>query len=97
MMAGSVVLAASTGISLDWQVVRGQDGASAILVLTDSARDTVTFLSLDTNERESVLVGAAPWGIARQDDRAFVATAEGVAVLDLPARERTALYDLASS
>jgi DNA-binding beta-propeller fold protein YncE len=38
-----------------------------------------------------VEVGAAPWGLTRHQDRAFVATAEGVAVLDLPARSRTTL------
>lgn len=66
------------------------------LLVTDFAADTVTFV--DPARRGaaavvgSVRVGTAPYGIALgADGTAWVATAEGVAVVDTRARERTAL------
>jgi|GEM_PF-896351 len=40
---------------------------------------------------DRVVVGPAPWGVATHGGTAYVATARGVAVVDLDARERTAL------
>jgi hypothetical protein len=91
MKAGALVAASGTGPLTVTRVVRAQDESPAMLMLSDSGRDTVTFFDLADAAETSVQVGAAPWGIAKQGDRAFVATAEGVAVIDLPARERTAL------
>jgi DNA-binding beta-propeller fold protein YncE len=68
--------------------LRAQEAPESSLLLTDSASDTVTFLELPDGRSETVQVGAAPWGIARDERRAFIATAEGVAVVDLAARER---------
>jgi DNA-binding beta-propeller fold protein YncE len=44
---------------------------------------------------DEITVGAAPWDVAMHPgtDRAFVSTAEGVAVVDLTTRERTGLLD----
>jgi hypothetical protein len=64
---------------------------AATILLSDSASDTVTFLEVPGGTVQSVQVGSAPWGIARKDRRAFVATAEGVAVVELEERRQTAL------
>jgi DNA-binding beta-propeller fold protein YncE len=91
MKAGGLLVAAGTSVRPVARVVRARDESPAVLMLSNSASDTVTFFDPGGATQISVQVGAAPWGIARQGDRAFVATAEGVAVIDLPARERTAL------
>jgi DNA-binding beta-propeller fold protein YncE len=90
-MTGTALLAAGIGTAVSEFPARAEDPPDPTLVLTDSDSDTVTFLDLATDERESVQIGIAPWGIARYGWRAFTATAEGVAVLDLRQRERTAL------
>ncbi|WP_217251145.1 YncE family protein [Streptomyces sp. AC602_WCS936] len=66
------------------------------LLVTDFGADTVTFV--DPGRRGaaadlgSVRVGTAPYGLAVDDDgTAWVATAQGVAVVDTRTRERTAL------
>ncbi|MER6996688.1 YncE family protein [Streptomyces sp. NPDC000410] len=71
------------------------------LVASDFGADTVTFV--DPSRRgeaagpASVEVGTAPYGIALgADGRAWVATAEGVAVVDTRSRERTALIPYAT-
>jgi DNA-binding beta-propeller fold protein YncE len=91
MKAGGLLVAAGTSVRPVARVVRARYESPAVLMLSNSASDTVTFFDLADAAETSVQVGAAPWGIARQGDRAFVATAEGVAVIDLPARERIAL------
>ena len=90
-MTGRALLAAGIGTAVSEISAHAEDSPQPTLVLTDSASDTITFLDLATDERESVQVGIAPWGIARHGRCAFIATAEGVAVLDLRQRERTAL------
>ncbi|SDI52916.1 hypothetical protein SAMN04488693_11370 [Arthrobacter subterraneus] len=45
---------------------------------------------------DSIPVGAAPWDVYVVDGRAFVSTAEGVAVVDLDDRRRTALIPYAN-
>ncbi|MGW8888580.1 YncE family protein [Streptomyces sp. NPDC055749] len=68
------------------------------LLVTDFGSDTVTFLNPapDSGARGpaegSVEVGTAPYGLAvGKDGRAWVATAEGVAVVDTATRTRLAL------
>lgn len=68
------------------------------LLVTDFGSDTVTFLDPDPGSgargpaEESVEVGTAPYGLAvGKDGRAWVATAEGVAVVDTATRTRLAL------
>ncbi|MFI7383475.1 hypothetical protein [Streptomyces sp. NPDC049813] len=62
------------------------------LLVTDSGSDTVTFVDPGTGPFDSVEVGTAPYGLAVGDDgRAWVATAEGIAVVDTGSRTRTAL------
>ena len=89
-LAGSALAAGTSTIPIAG-TVSAQDGTKPVLMLSDSASDTVTFLDLSDGAQQAVSVGAAPWGIARRGNRAFVATAEGVAMLDLRRRERTAL------
>ncbi|GAA1522161.1 lipoprotein [Streptomyces albidochromogenes] len=61
------------------------------LLVTDFGAQTVTFVDPDKGPVDSVRVGTAPYGLAiGADGRAWVATAEGVAVVDTAARERRA-------
>ncbi|MGX9923257.1 hypothetical protein ACWIG4_25755 [Streptomyces sp. NPDC002248] len=64
----------------------------ATLLLADFGADTVTFLPADGRGRpDAVRVGAAPYGLeVGADGRAWVATAEGLAVVDTRTRERVA-------
>ncbi|MFJ8821327.1 hypothetical protein ACIREE_06045 [Streptomyces sp. NPDC102467] len=65
--------------------------AGTVLV-ADFGADTVTFVDPDKGPVDSVKVGTAPYGLAVGDDgRAWVATAEGVAVVDTGSRTRIAL------
>ncbi|MFC7220325.1 hypothetical protein ACFQLX_19465 [Streptomyces polyrhachis] len=62
------------------------------LLVADFGADTVTFVDPERGAFDSVEVGTAPYGLAvGADGRAWVATAEGVAVVDTRARERLAL------
>ncbi|MFJ5934272.1 YncE family protein [Streptomyces sp. NPDC093071] len=62
------------------------------LLVTDFGSDTVTFVDPARGATGSVEVGTAPYGLALgADGRAWVATAEGVAVVDTAARKRLAL------
>ncbi|MHC5262922.1 YncE family protein [Streptomyces sp. UC4497] len=64
------------------------------LLLADFGSDTVSFVDPAPGKGvfDSVKVGHAPYGLVVGDDgRAWVATAEGVAVVDTDSREREAL------
>ncbi|MFM9370022.1 YncE family protein [Streptomyces sp. Da 82-17] len=62
------------------------------LLVADFGSDTVTFVDPDKGPIDSVEVGTAPYGlVVGEDGRAWVATAEGVAVVDTRTRERQAL------
>ncbi|MFE1268126.1 YncE family protein [Streptomyces sp. NPDC058758] len=66
--------------------------AAGTLLVSDFGSDTVTFVDPARGATGSVKVGTAPYGLALgKDGRAWVATAEGVAVVDTAARERVAL------
>ncbi|WP_030689093.1 YncE family protein [Streptomyces globisporus] len=66
--------------------------APGTLLVTDFGSDTVTFVDPARGATGSVKVGTAPYGLAvGGDGRAWVATAEGVAVVDTASRERLAL------
>ncbi|MGW1010388.1 YncE family protein [Streptomyces termitum] len=66
--------------------------AAGTLLVTDFGSDTVTFVDPARGATGSVKVGTAPYGLALgKDGRAWVATAEGVAVVDTAARTRLAL------
>ncbi|RST04788.1 YncE family protein [Streptomyces sp. WAC07149] len=61
------------------------------LLVADSGADTVTFVDPRRGPVGSVAVGTAPYGLAvGPDGLAWVATAEGVAVVDTRARTRVA-------
>ncbi|MFJ9339015.1 hypothetical protein ACIRP0_06940 [Streptomyces sp. NPDC101733] len=65
------------------------------LLVADFGADTVTFVDPARGAVASVPVGRAPYGLAvGADGRAWVATAEGVAVVDTRTRTRTALIAL---
>lgn len=71
-------------------------GNGAIFVVTESHGDSIAFVDLsDTRSpvQRETQVGAAPWAIAahEQSRRAYVTTAEGLAVVDLDSRERLSL------
>ncbi|WP_411126397.1 YncE family protein [Streptomyces sp. x-19] len=59
------------------------------VLVADFGADTVTFVDPARGAFDSVHVGTAPYGLAVGDDgRAWVATAEGVAVVDTAERQR---------
>ncbi|WP_327739612.1 hypothetical protein OG749_42985 [Streptomyces nojiriensis] len=63
-----------------------------LLLTADFGADTVTFVDPQRGAVASVTVGRAPYGLAvGADGRAWVATAEGVAVVDTRTRVRLAL------
>ncbi|GAA3387652.1 hypothetical protein [Streptomyces roseoviridis] len=69
----------------------GRTPAGTLLV-TDFGSDTVTFVDPARGPFASVAVGTAPYGVAvGADGRAWVSTAEGVAVVDTRTRTRLAL------
>jgi YVTN family beta-propeller protein len=71
--------------------------AAAGLLVADFGADTVTFVEPDQGPTGSVRAGTAPYGLAvGADGRAWVATAEGVAVVDTRTRERLALIRYAT-
>ncbi|MET8568895.1 hypothetical protein [Streptomyces sp. NPDC004783] len=67
------------------------------LLVADFGSDTVTFVDPERGAFDSVEVGTAPYGlVVGRDGRAWVATAEGVAVVDTGTRERLARVPYAS-
>ncbi|WP_442809797.1 hypothetical protein [Streptomyces sp. SR27] len=66
--------------------------APGSLLVSDFGSDTVTFVDPAKGATGSVKVGTAPYGlVVGADGRAWVATAEGVAVVDTATRQRLAL------
>ncbi|MFF1510207.1 YncE family protein [Streptomyces sp. NPDC058326] len=66
--------------------------APGTLLVGDFGSDTVTFVDPARGATGSVEVGTAPYGLVLgADGRAWVATAEGVAVVDTTTRQRIAL------
>ncbi|WP_369382581.1 hypothetical protein [Streptomyces sp. cg36] len=65
----------------------GAEGGDGTLLVSDFGSDTVTFVDPAKGATGSVKVGVAPYGLALGGDgRAWVATAEGVAVVDTQRR-----------
>ncbi|MER7047502.1 YncE family protein [Streptomyces jumonjinensis] len=66
----------------------GRPTAPGTLLVTDFGGDTVTFLHPERGPFASVRVGTAPYGlVVGADGRAWVATAEGVAIVDTRTRK----------
>jgi DNA-binding beta-propeller fold protein YncE len=65
-------------------------GAALLLVTNFGARH-LSWVDPASGVVGQVEVGAAPWGVAVSAGRAYVSTAEGIAVVDLAARRRVAL------
>ncbi|MFH9725287.1 hypothetical protein ACH4M4_20310 [Streptomyces sp. NPDC017254] len=71
--------------------------APGTLLVSDFGSDTVTFVDPERGAIGSVQVGTAPYGlVVGADGRAWVATAEGVAVVDTTTRQRLALIPYAT-
>ncbi|MFJ8014832.1 hypothetical protein [Streptomyces sp. NPDC096339] len=69
----------------------GAPTPQGLLLTADFGADTVTFVDPRRGAVASVTVGRAPYGLAvGADGRAWVATAEGVAVVDTRTRSRVA-------
>ncbi len=68
-------------------------GPQPVLLATLAASDALAVVDPDATEPllDLIEVGAAPWGVAAHDGTAYVSTAEGLAVVDVAAGERTAL------
>ena len=68
------------------------------LLVTDFGANTVTFVDPHRGPLASVVVGTAPYGlVVGADGRAWVATAEGVAVVNTAARTRIGLVPYRTS
>ncbi|MGW4202510.1 YncE family protein [Streptomyces sp. NPDC004726] len=66
----------------------GRTTPSGTLLVADFGGDTVTFLHPERGPFASVRVGTAPYGLTvGKDGRAWIATAEGVAVVDTRTRK----------
>ncbi|MFF8959901.1 YncE family protein [Streptomyces sp. NPDC014894] len=80
--------AASPSASAPVPVDPGGATPAGALLVADFGGDTVTFLHPERGPFASVRVGTAPYGlVVGADGRAWVATAEGVAVVDTRARK----------
>lgn len=66
------------------------------LIVTNSNARHVSFVTTTLGVTAQVEVGALPWGMTLSGNRAYVATAEGVAVVDLARRTRIALVSYLS-
>ena len=76
------------------QVVLAEEHANGHpwLLVSNAAADTVSYIDPRRGVISGLQVGKAPFGIATDDrGRAYVATAEGVVVLDIASRTRLAL------
>jgi YVTN family beta-propeller protein len=66
--------------------------AAHMLIVTNSAGRAISIVDPQSGALTQIEVGAAPWGLALAPNQlAYVATAEGVAVVDIRRRERVAL------
>ncbi len=64
---------------------------STLLVVSNALARQISFVDPARGIIEQVEVGAAPWGLAlAPDQRLYVATAEGIAVVDVQKRQRLA-------
>nr|WP_137994874.1 hypothetical protein [Streptomyces vilmorinianum] len=91
VLAGCAPGGGSPGAASPTPAVTGTPPEGTLLV-ADFGSDTVTFVDPKRGALASVEVGTAPYGLAvGGDGRAWVATAEGVAVVDTRTRERLAL------
>lgn len=73
---------------------------SLLVAATDAAGDSLLLIDpadVHTPVEESIGVGIAPWDVSVAAGQAFVSTAEGVAVVDLNERRRTALIPYANA
>jgi DNA-binding beta-propeller fold protein YncE len=68
-----------------------------VLITTNSNARHISFITPPHGVTTQIEVGALPWGMTLSGDRAYVATAEGVAVVDLARRVRTALVPYLSA
>ena len=65
---------------------------SPTLIVTNAQARQISFVDPAQGVIAQVEVGAAPWGLAlTPDDRLYVATAEGIAIVDVRERKRLAL------
>lgn len=87
LVAGMLLAAATQGAAL----------ADMLLVTNSNARH-VSFVDPTAGVVARVEAGALPWGVAPgPDQRAYVATAEGVAIIDVAQRKRVALVPYLSN
>lgn len=73
---------------------------ASLVLATQASADSLAILNPEDPSNpveDSVVVGQAPWDVYVAADQAFVSTAEGVAVVDLDERRRTALIPYANT
>ncbi|MFD4371931.1 YncE family protein [Streptomyces sp. NPDC058486] len=82
----------TTGATPSGTADQGAKPKAGTLLVSDFGSDTVTFVDPARGATGSVKVGTAPYGLVLgKDGRAWVATAEAVAVVDTATRRRLAL------
>ena len=67
------------------------DNTTHLLAVTNSQGRHISLVDPTQGVIAQIEAGAAPWGLVQAADRLYVATAEGIAVIDLAQRERLAL------
>ncbi|MCY9666717.1 hypothetical protein M5X11_17580 [Paenibacillus alginolyticus] len=68
------------------------DASETILMVTHSKSDYISFLNPVSGSFDKLIVGQSPFAIAEgPNHRAYVSTAEGIAVVDTQLRRRVAL------
>lgn len=65
--------------------------ATHLLAVTNSQGQHISLVDPNQGVIAQIEAGAAPWGLVQAADRLYVATAEGIAVIDLAQRTRLAL------
>jgi hypothetical protein len=65
--------------------------ATQLLAVTHSQEQYISLVDPNQGVIAQIEAGAAPWGLVQTADRLYVATAEGIAVIDLARRIRLAL------
>jgi ankyrin repeat protein len=68
-----------------------RDVSTHLLAVTDSQGQHILLVDSAGGVIAQIEAGAAPWGLAHAGNQLYVATAEGIAVIDLNRRERLAL------
>ena len=106
LLASLVVLGCTTVLQTNAETVSSQGAPAAqplspvpdlsdasfhLLAVANSQGQHISLVDPDQGVIAQIEAGEAPWGLVQVNDRLYVATAEGIAVIDLVQRQRLAL------